>query len=189
MTNTFMAQKILMIRHAEKPVAGSLPNGVTADGVQDDHSLIVRGWQRAGALAMLLASDTPLPLARPQFVFAASGQTSAKSQRSKQTVMPLVTKLGNAVVASFDFGVGQELSVAEAIGQCAGVVLVAWEHHNIPIIASSFPLSSNNKAPVGLWPDDRFDLVWVFDQDASAPGSGYIFSQVAQLLLAGDQEV
>ncbi len=34
------------------------------------------------------------------------------------------------------------------------------------------------------WRDDRFDLVWVFDLD---PSGRYRFSQVPQLLLAGDR--
>lgn len=185
----FKADKIMMIRHAEKPLAESLPYGVTSDGNRDDRSLNVRGWQRAGALASFFAPASGQPMkpsiARPQFVFASSGQTGTSSLRSRETVSPLAAKLGDAVVANFDFGVGQESAVADAILQCAGIVLVAWEHHNIPVIAGHFPLSPNNMTPVGLWPDDRFDLVWVFDRDSNA--AGYLFVQVAQLLLAGDQ--
>ena len=55
------------------------------------------------------------------------------------------------------------------------------------MMSSCWPKNAFSKALVGLWPDDRFDFVGVFDQDASAPG--YVFSQVAQLLLAGDREV
>ena len=36
------------------------------------------------------------------------------------------------------------------------------------------------------WPD-RYDRVWIFDLD---PSTGmYLFNQVAQLLLAGDQPI
>jgi len=35
------------------------------------------------------------------------------------------------------------------------------------------------------WPDDRFDLVWVFEP-APTPG-GFRLHQVPQLLLAGDR--
>ena len=35
-------------------------------------------------------------------------------------------------------------------------------------------------------PADRFDLVWVFDIVGSDPPTGWTFTQVPQLLLAGD---
>ena len=42
--------KIMLIRHGEKPPPLGPPKGIKEDGREDDHSLIVRGWQRAGAL-------------------------------------------------------------------------------------------------------------------------------------------
>ena len=183
------ATKIMMIRHAEKPTSAPLQLGVTPDGVQDDHSLIVRGWQRAGALATLFAPSNGQfqnpALATPHAIFAASGETTAKSVRSRQTVGPLTTKLGSAANTNYAFGVGQEAQVAAAVLASKGVVLITWEHHNIPIIASLYPTSANNKTPMPpAWPDDRFDLVWVFDWDEA--GAGYTFSQIPQALLASD---
>jgi hypothetical protein len=183
--------KIMMIRHAEKPVPGSGPIGVTPEGTPDEHSLTVRGWQRAGALATFFAPTSSQSaverISQPQVIFGASGQTIARSLRSRQTVTPLANKLNTAAITCFDFGVGQEAAVATAILQSNGVVLVAWEHHNLPVIASHLPMSPNNKTVVGVWPDDRFDLVWVFDQDAA--GTGYLFTQMPQLLLAGDRAI
>ena len=46
-----MPSKIIVIRHAEKPDATD--EGVTPHGAGDKESLIVRGWQRAGALVAL----------------------------------------------------------------------------------------------------------------------------------------
>jgi len=43
------AQKIMIIRHAEKPEHHG-PRGVDENGNEDKESLTVRGWQRAGAL-------------------------------------------------------------------------------------------------------------------------------------------
>jgi hypothetical protein len=34
------------------------------------------------------------------------------------------------------------------------------------------------------WPDERFDIVWVLDRD----GERWKFSQLPQMLLAGDSE-
>jgi hypothetical protein len=61
-------------------------------------------------------------------------------------------------------------------------VLIAWQHEASPAIANQI-LGNDTTAPQ-KWPGSRFDLVWVFDLDA---GSGtYTFTQVPQLLLAGD---
>ena len=52
-----MPLTLILLRHGEKPddpVAPPLGHGLTALGEQDDkHSLVVRGWQRAGAWAAL----------------------------------------------------------------------------------------------------------------------------------------
>ena len=72
------ATKIMIIRHAEKPYTTPPPatTGVTVLGQPDPDSLIVRGWQRAGALVALFApSRGPLQsseLATPHFIFASS---------------------------------------------------------------------------------------------------------------------
>ena len=42
MTNANNPTKIMMIRHAEKPLGGVAPFGITPDSMQDDHSLTVR---------------------------------------------------------------------------------------------------------------------------------------------------
>ena len=55
MTST--ASKIMVIRHAEKPTPKI--SGVKETGDSSAHALIVRGWQRAGALATILIPVTP----------------------------------------------------------------------------------------------------------------------------------
>ena len=49
------AKKIMLMRHAEKPATDLSPYGVTLEGERSKESLAPRGWQRAGALANLLA--------------------------------------------------------------------------------------------------------------------------------------
>ena len=65
---------------------------------------------------------------------------------------------------------------------CAGVVLICWQQERIPEIANRI-LGRKKIAPPD-WPDDRFDLVWVFDRDTQT--GGYSFQQVPQCLLMGD---
>ena len=173
--------KIMLIRHAEKSV-GPAPAGVNENGDVDKHSLIVRGWQRAGALVDFFENPTRPGISTPTTIFAAtiSGDPTidpvdSKSLRPAETVGPLVAKSG--AIFRNDIPVGAEGQVIAAIKTCRGVVLVAWEHKRIPTIAAGF--IANPPA----W-GDRFDAVWILDQQ---PDGSYIISIVNQNLLSGDQ--
>jgi hypothetical protein len=186
------APKIMLIRHAEKPAEDPPPHGIDPDGDHDSEALTVRGWQRAGALAVLLApSAGPLQnaaLATPRFVFASKLDKDNGSDRPQQTVTPLVDKLGKAVRVNFELGIGEESDLAARAMACDGPVLIAWAHGEIPAIVQGLSLSKKTAAMVPEeWPDERFDLVWVFDLDPTS--QDYRFSQQPQLLLSGDKPV
>src|SRR5471030_1001990 len=104
------AQKIMVIRHGEKPEGTSSPYGVTTAGEQDVQSLLVAGWTRAGALAVLFApSRGPLQsaaLAVPQHVFAAADEDGSASQRPIETVSVVAQKL--ALTNNSTYKVGDE---------------------------------------------------------------------------------
>ncbi len=176
---------VVIVRHAEKEIAGKAPFGVTVDGVRDSESLTPRGWQRAGALIGLFvprSEDAPWPVApTPRHLFACRvGSDNADSRRPLETLQPLSERLGLAVDERF-FRTQLE-EVAAAILACDGVVLVAWEHKMIPLLAASL-----KEGPGGIppeWPDDRFDVAWVLEPEEDT--GGYAFRQVPQLLLAGD---
>ena len=80
--------------------------------------------------------------------------------------------------------------MADAAIASSGVVLIAWQHQDIPDIGSH--ILKHTGTPVDQfplpekWPGDRYDIVWVFDRPE---GSGSIasFTQVPQMLLAGDE--
>jgi hypothetical protein len=173
--------KIMLIRHAEKPV-NPPPDGVNEDGLNDTHSLIVRGWQRAGALITYFARPTVAGIVTPNIAFAAgtsdgSGDVDpeeAKSLRPQQTIVPLCRKLGMDL--NSDIPVGSENDLIAAVRNATGNVLIAWEHKHIPIIAGGF---IENPPQWG----DRFDAVWILDrqQDGS-----YRLSVTNQNLLDGD---
>ncbi|HET7234265.1 MAG TPA: hypothetical protein VFJ16_29905 [Longimicrobium sp.] len=176
--------KIMVIRHAEKPADTPPPQGVNADGDADPESLIAQGWQRAGALACLFdPARGPLQapeLATPQTIFAAGVGHHSHSERPTQTVTPLAARLGLQINGSYLKGYESEM-VSAALAQ-EGVVLIAWQHEAIPAIANQ--IVGNDTTVPQTWPGDRFDLVWVFDWNAGA--ESYTFTQVPQLLLAGD---
>lgn len=200
------ALKIMIIRHAEKPPESPKkppPFGVTSDGEQDGESLIVRGWQRAGALASFFAPPpgAPLPnaaLATPRYVYAAKIEGAAssakgkkkvgsKSERPQETITPLVEKLGTAVTTDFTFDKGDEKELAAAAMSRDGVVLICWQHQNITDITKHLPVSKKTPVP-GEWPapggHSRFDVVWVFALNDK--GDKYRYRQIPQCLLAGD---
>ena len=192
------APKIMIIRHGEKPTQNPQTCGVDINGHQNQDSLIPQGWQRAGALVALFSpARGPLQhrkLATPQFIYATKSPDPEEGNRPEQTVTPLVAKLqkqGGESEApfepNFNFKKGKEGKLAESALSCDGVVLISWPHGRIPALAKKIPLSPNSKPiPTGKWPSNRFDMVWVFDYDTRCKTGGYIFSQVPQLLLAGD---
>jgi hypothetical protein len=201
MTKAYTATKIMLIRHAEKPT--STANGINIDGDPDSSSLIPQGWQRAGALNGLFTSAIgPLPI--PDFLFApnlyssdtpAETQTSTAKQhgsgtsrRPYETITPLSLKLGiiiNAIPGSTEpaqYAKGDYPAMLDAAMACPGVVLISWEHGEIPDIANQI-LGNQTTAPQ-KWPSERFDMVWVFDLNTAA--NTYSFNQAPQLLLQGD---
>lgn len=171
---------LMLIRHAEKPTGDGAPFGITEDGQQDPESLIVRGWNRAGALVELFAPAVGAVrsgLLKPGAVYA-SNPGSKGSKRPLQTVTPTAARLG--VTVNTKYTKGQEAALASELNGLHGVTLVGWEHEAIPDIVSHLP--NVTPAVPTSWPGDRFDVVWVFTRK----GNGWQFSQVPQELLAGD---
>jgi len=181
MSTTPTTPKVMLIRHAEKPGEPPPPHGVTPGGDHDPESLIVTGWQRAGALVPFFAPAAGPPqsplIATPRYL-AASG---SKSLRPEQTITPLAARLGLKVDTSFQKDSLKKLK--DYVTGLDGPVLVAWQHEDIPAIANEI-LGNDTTAPQ-KW-GDRFDVVWVFDLDASA--GSYAFTQIPQQLLAGDSD-
>ena len=178
------AKKVMLIRHAEKPLSTSPPYGVTAEGEREKESLTVRGWQRAGALAHLFAPADgrfqDQSLARPQFLYASKPKRQNGSRRSAETITPLAEKLATRINSNFTKSEREEM-LAEALA-CDGVGLICWQHEYLPEIANHI-LGDETSAPQE-WPGDRYDVVWVFDRDPASRSYG--FRQVPQLLLMGD---
>jgi len=151
------ATKIMVIRHAEKP--DSTLNGVKESGEASKHDLIVRGWQRAGALVCFFAPTNGLlqsaKLAQPEYLFAsnpsddgdqagdAGSNGESKSHRPEETIKPLSEKLN--VQIDLTWSKGQETEVAAAAQACDGVVLIAWQHEAIYKIANA--ILGNLSAP------------------------------------------
>jgi hypothetical protein len=209
------ATKIMVIRHAEKPgsYSGAQYAGVnnlgTVAGVDGAKHLVTLGWERAGALVTLFAAPwgaKPPALATPQFLFASDPTAKhgdettdeGPSNRPYETLIPLAAKL--SLTPDVSHGKSHYANMVTAALACDGVVLIAWQHQDIPLttktgdpgISQEILTQTATTARLGVptsWPVDptgaRYDLVFVFDRPS---GSGPItgFALFPQQLLAGD---
>ena len=182
------ALTILIIRHAEKPGEAWPGPGLTPDGVADKKSLVIRGWQRAGAWSALFGAglggdDFPEPTA----IYALNPNATAgddPSQRPFETIMPLAARLTLTPIVKYPLG-----AEARSCGgdrrphrSCAGLLGTQSDRQNDPSGhcegAQTLP-----GMPV-KWDGARFDVVLRFDR--SAPGAPWTFRQLFPRLLSGD---
>lgn len=167
------SDRIIFIRHAE---AHGIP-GVTEAGGTDEHSLTVRGWQRAGALVRFLS-----PLGggglTPTFVFASRICEGSETRRPQETVTPLVASQP-ALHYETAYAKTEVEGLMSAVQSRSGTILVAWEHSMIPKCVALLPHAP--KAPEA-WPKERYDLLWICERTQDS----WSFTQRSQLLLAGD---
>jgi hypothetical protein len=188
---------VLIIRHAEKPSESSPCPGITADGVLDDKSLVVRGWQRAGAWSALFAGGLNVQdYPPPAIIYAAdpnaktsdppdpAGQIDDQpSRRPFETVTALAARLFQEPKTIY--ALGQEKKLVETIVSQTGVVLVAWEHK--AIARSILPAIANGQVLPNMptkWDGARFDVVLRFDR--IFPAAPWSFRQLFPCLLSGD---
>jgi hypothetical protein len=180
MSEPMRPEQIAIIRHGEKPPPFGPPHGIDENGKPHPHSLVVRGWQRAGALVNFFCVPSDSSLLCPTRLYSPPRHGGDGDHgRPNETILALAAKLGTAIDTTFVLD--QEEALANRVLESgSGVVLISWEHKRIPKIVNA--LVGGQIAPP--WPDDRYDLVWVLDLQ---PGGGYAFRQLPQLLLAGDR--
>lgn len=172
-------QTLMFIRHAEKPGEHGGPHGVNHHGESDPHSLSVRGWTRAGALAALFGHAEQGGISRPARVFATNPNSKARSRREIDTATPTAQRLGVEIDDRFHHG--EEQALANALLASADDALVVWHHGNMTELLAHLPIGNAPDVPA-VWPEERFDLIWVLTHD----GQRYLFRVLAQNLLAGD---
>ena len=175
-----LADQIIVIRHAEKPTRKPMRKGIREDGTADPESLTVRGWQHAGALAAAFSGQgagvAGQSVSRPGVIFAAGVgkkramidgkliKVGSRSRRPLQTITPLAAALGLTPVTAH--AKGEEVTlVADALRR-TGVILVCWQHQKIPKIGNL--IMGDAVTVPQSWPEDRYDLIWVFDRSGRA---------------------
>jgi len=174
---------VLIIRHGEK-IGEQWPGpGLTKQGSPNDKSLVVRGWQRAGAWAAIFGSDLGgADYPRPQRIFAVDPKGDPREKPTKrpyETVTPLAERLGFPIDKRVQ---GQEAKLAAEINALTdGVVLVCWEHKRIGSVL--LPALLGKTKPAGV---PRFDVVLRLDR--TDPEVPWEFRQLLPCLLSGDRD-
>jgi broad specificity phosphatase PhoE len=189
-TRSMSGLTVLIIRHAEKPDRGWPGSGLTANGEEDKKSLVIRGWQRAGAWATLFGAgiDTSGTYPAPARIYAADpedAEDGRPSQRPFETIKPLADRLKLTPITHW--GCGDERKIAMDIRGFTGVVLICWEHK--AIIADLLPaLLAGQQIPdlPRKWDGERFDVVLRLDRTSAV--DRWSFRQLFPQLLAGDRD-
>jgi hypothetical protein len=194
------ALTLYVIRHAEKPdkKQPKLGPGFTHKGEEDPESLVIKGWERAGAWTALFgAGFGGADYATPQAVYAADpngpkdpdpDKKDEVSQRPYETVLSLAKRVG-LDKPNVAFAKGQEQALVNALVELSNVdvALVAWEHKAIisGIVADMRPHVSNPQALPTHWNGSRFDVVLRFVREAG--GTKFEFTELLPNLMPGDK--
>ncbi|NVN09570.1 hypothetical protein [Nguyenibacter vanlangensis] len=181
--------QIILMRHAEKPDKDRNEIGLSPAGQPDEHALSARGWQRAGALALLLGRDSrvQVPLPTPDRILASAfRKNGGRSHRPEQTVQPLADRLSLSL--DLTWSLNQEQALASDLRRRTGVHLVCWQHDGLPALARAIaaPDDLTEIPETWAWPSERFDVFWLLSRaSATTP---WRFAQHCQCLLPGDAD-
>ncbi|HTI61416.1 histidine phosphatase family protein [Mucilaginibacter sp.] len=130
--------KVVIIRHGEKPADGD--------------NLDCAGFNRSLALPKVLYDK--FGTASAIFVPSIKSGSQTKPVRMFQLITPYAVKYNLAVNSSYP--VDDHKDLANEIRKLNGVVIVVWEHDNIPKIAKALGI----KNPPA-WPGTDFDGIWI----------------------------
>ena len=92
-----MADKIMIVRHGEKPEKDEDIHGINPEGEHDKNELSIRGWQRSGALIRFFnpfnGQFIHPAIAKPTAFFAAAPSGHMQSERSYHTVQAVAERV------------------------------------------------------------------------------------------------
>jgi hypothetical protein len=136
--------RVVIIRHGEKPATGN--------------NLSCAGLNRAMALPRVLDTVT----GKPDFTYVPEMNTGKKttSVRMFQTITPFA--VAKNLVINSKYKETDTVKVAQDILMKKGIVLMVWEHSNIPALARCLGVKGNLE-----WKGQDFDSIWVIDYSKS----------------------
>lgn len=132
-------QKVVIIRHAEKPDNGD--------------NLSCKGFNRALALTSVLYNKFKLP--DKIFVPEVGNGKTTNQLRMLETIAPFAIKYNINIDTKFD--VNDAKDVAAKILKTNGYALVVWQHDKIDNIVKA--LGADTKGM--KWGDDDYDSIWI----------------------------
>ncbi len=132
--------RVVIIRHGEKPDSGD--------------NLSCAGLNRALALPAVLDTVTGVP----DYTYVPTISTGKKtsSVRMFQTVTPFAVQK-NLTINS-EYKETDTVKVAKKVMEKKGMVLMVWEHGNIPGLARNLGVKGNL-----TWNGADFDSIWIID--------------------------
>ena len=133
-------RRIVIVRHGEKPKTGD--------------NLTCQGLNRALALPDTLHKRFGKP--DHSYVPTIKTGSSTSSARMFQTITPYAVRYGLAV--NTNYPESDTVKFAKHLKTKKGLILVVWEHTNIPGIARN--LGVKNPDP---WVGTDFDSIWIID--------------------------
>lgn len=152
-----VALRVVIIRHGEKPASGG--------------NLSCAGLNRALKLPAVLDTIT----GKPDYTYIPTISTGKKtsSVRMFQTVTPFA--VAQNLTLNSKYAETDTKKAAAAVLKKRGIVLMVWEHSNIP------PLASALGAPGKLsWSGSDFDSIWILDFKASKTSVKFLKLTVEQ---------
>ncbi len=140
------ALRVVLIRHAEKPLAGD--------------NLSCAGFERATKLAGVIKNKYGIP----SEIFAPAPTTgkSTKNVRMLQTAWPLAVKYNLPV--NTHYTVEESDKLARALQKRSGTVLVIWEHKELIAIAQALGVEAALN-----WPANDYDTIWLITFKSGKP--------------------
>jgi hypothetical protein len=180
-------EKIMIIRHGEKPGVPVAADGIDINGIVNPESLTAAGWHRAHALVKLFhphkAGSIRKGLAVPEHLYACSDKGATSSERPIETITPLAESFDQPLAIDSSIDAKNVDAIAVTARNAKGIVLICWRHEEIVAIANA--IAPGERIPK-RWPGSRFDMVWIFE--ARSNGS-YRFSQLPELVMPGDSKL
>jgi len=136
--NNVTVQKVIIIRHGEKPGKGD--------------NLSCQGFNRSLQLPAVLFQQAGIP--GNIYVPSLNLGKSTHIARMYQTILPFAIKYNLDINTKYD--VDDVKGLAESIKTQQGVVVVVWEHGRIGKLVNALGLAEKEK-----WSDDDFDSIWI----------------------------
>lgn len=154
--------QVILIRHGEKPPVG---NGLSPEG-----------QNRALALVSFFTkAPEVLKYGLPVAIYAPRPGTEDSSVRSIQTMTPLASALKLSIHTDYEHE--QYAQMVEEVksnpAYTGKMVLICWEHKDIPEIARAF----GAEGALRKWHGDVFDRAWLLTFE---PGGRVAFEEIPE---------